>query len=65
MLEAVEKIEGILIKKAVIKYNETNRIEDHIWYISDVSKFKTHYPEWDFTYTIDDILEEICQKGHL
>lgn len=64
MLEAIEKIERILDKKAVFEYNETNRIGDHIWYISDVSKFKSHYPEWDFTYTIDDILEEICKKGH-
>jgi CDP-paratose 2-epimerase len=25
---------------------EDNRIGDHIWYISDLTKFKTDYPEW-------------------
>ena len=64
MLEAIEKLESILGKKAVTEYNETNRIGDHIWYVSDVSKFKKHYPDWDFKYGIDDILKEICESGH-
>lgn len=64
ILEAIEKVEKILKKKAVYEYNPTNRIGDHIWYISDVSKFKAHYPEWDFKYDIDMILEEICRQGH-
>ncbi|MBU4304787.1 MAG: NAD-dependent epimerase/dehydratase family protein [Candidatus Omnitrophica bacterium] len=64
VLEAITKLEKLLNKKAVYEYNETNRIGDHIWYISDVSKFKAHYPEWDFTYNIDKIMEEICIHGH-
>jgi len=64
MLEAIEKLENILGKKAVYEYNETNRIGDHIWYISDVSKFKKHYPDWDFKYGIDDTLKQICESGH-
>jgi len=64
MLEAIEKIEKILNKKANYEYIEENRIGDHIWYVSDVSKFKSHYPDWDFKYGIDDILKEICEQGH-
>jgi CDP-paratose 2-epimerase len=64
MLEAIEKIENILSKKALYDYVDQNRIGDHIWYISDVSKFKRHYPDWDFNYNIDDILQEICASGH-
>jgi CDP-paratose 2-epimerase len=60
MLESIEKTEKILGKKAVYEYNEKNRIGDHIWYISDVSKFRRHYPEWEYEYDIDGILEEIC-----
>ena len=29
-------------------YSELNRSGDHIWWISDVSKFKSHYPGWEF-----------------
>ncbi len=64
ILEAIEKVEKILGKKAVYEYKPENRIGDHIWYISDVTKFKSHYPGWDFKYNIDMILEEICRNGH-
>ena len=60
IIEAVEKIEKILKKKAIIKYNPKNRIGDHIWYISNVSKFKSHYPSWNYKYNLDMILEELC-----
>lgn len=60
VLEAVEKIEKILNKKAKIKYVEKNRIGDHIWYISDMSTFKKDFPKWDYKYDLDMILEELC-----
>ncbi len=60
MLEAIEKIEKLLGKKANYELSPENRIGDHIWYISDVSKFKKHYPGWDFEYDIDAILKEMC-----
>ena len=65
MREAIQKIEGILGKKANVEYVDQPRKGDHIWYISDVSKFKRHYPGWNFEYNIDDIIEELCQHGHL
>jgi len=64
MLEAIEKAEGILGKKAKIKYVEEARSGDHIWYISDVSKFQKHYPDWKYTYDNDRTIEEICKEGH-
>ncbi len=64
MLEAIEKIEKILHQKAQYEYIDQNRIGDHIWYISDVSKFKHDFPDWNFSYNIDDILEELCQQIH-
>tara|TARA_R100000458_G_scaffold36852_1_gene34315 strand:- start:3305 stop:4387 length:1083 start_codon:yes stop_codon:yes gene_type:complete len=39
--------------------SETNRIGDHIWYISDLSKFKKDYPEWDITKGIREIIREM------
>ncbi len=64
MLEAFKKAEDILGKKANTTYVDQNRIGDHIWYISDVSKFQSHYPDWKYTYDGDKLFEEICQKGH-
>lgn len=59
MLEAISMCEEISGKKLQWSYSETNRIGDHIWWISDVSKFRTHYPEWNYTYSIREILEDI------
>lgn len=64
MIEAIKKIESMTGKKAIYEYSDQNRSGDHIWYISDVSKFKSHYPEWDFAYNGDRILEEIIKYGH-
>ena len=64
MLEAITKAEKIFNKKARVTYEDKPRVGDHIWYISDVTKFQSHYPNWKYTYDIDHIIEEICKYGH-
>ncbi len=63
MKEAITMCEQIVGKKMNYSYAEDNRIGDHIWYISDVSKFKKHYPNWNYQYNLINILEQIftCQ----
>jgi CDP-paratose 2-epimerase len=63
MIEAISMCEEITGRKLNYSYNETNRIGDHIWWISDVTKFKSHYPGWKYTYNINDIMTEIFKKG--
>lgn len=65
VLEAIEKIEKILGKKAKVKYDPKNRVGDHIWFISDISKFKKHYPKWEYTFTSEQIIEELCRYANL
>ena len=59
MLEAIVLSEEIAGRKLEYSYVEDNRIGDHIWWISDVSKFKAHYPGWEYRYGIKEILTEI------
>jgi CDP-paratose 2-epimerase len=59
MLEAIEWSEKITGNKFNFSYSENNRIGDHIWYISDTSKFKNHYPNWKQEFGIQEILEQI------
>lgn len=59
MLEAISLCEEITGKKMNYIYTEDNRIGDHIWWISDVSKFKKHYPGWNWKYGLKDILVQI------
>lgn len=62
MLEAIEKIESLSGKKAIVEYLDQARAGDHMWYITDNSKFKTHYPLWKQEYDIDRILEEMVKN---
>jgi CDP-paratose 2-epimerase len=62
MKEAIDKIEILTGKKANVSYKTENRVGDHIWYISDVSKFKKHYPEWNFKFDIDRVLKDLCEN---
>ena len=61
MMEAIRKGEELSGNKLEFSYLEDNRIGDHIWYISDVRKFQSHYPDWKYEYDIDGILGEIYQ----
>jgi CDP-paratose 2-epimerase len=63
VLEAIHLCEEIAGKKLDWSYEESNRIGDHIWWISDVRKFKAHYPQWTLTHGIRDILKEIFQNN--
>ncbi|MEW6637606.1 MAG: NAD-dependent epimerase/dehydratase family protein, partial [Actinomycetota bacterium] len=44
MLEAIKLCEEIAGRRLDWIYSESNRQGDHIWWISDVSKFRSHYP---------------------
>ena len=59
MLEAIDACEEISRRKLPWTYEEDNRIGDHIWWISDVRRFQSHYPTWQYRYGIQEILQEI------
>jgi len=44
-------------------YREQARKGDHICYISNLRKLKTHYPEWGVTRSLTAILEEMIATG--
>ena len=62
MLEAIEAAERMTGKRLAVEYSPMSRSGDHIWYISDIRKFQTHYPEWRFRYSLDGILEETIES---
>ncbi|WP_235299284.1 NAD-dependent epimerase/dehydratase family protein [Portibacter marinus] len=62
ILEAFDRVEGITGKKMKYSYSEKNREGDHICYISDLSKMKEHYPEWDITKPLQLVFEEIVDS---
>jgi CDP-paratose 2-epimerase len=63
MLEAISIGEKIVNKEMYYEYSQTPRTGDHVWYVSDLSKFKKDYPSWNITYGIEEIMNEIYLKN--
>ena len=62
LLEAIDLCEEISGNKIDWSYEKENRVGDHMWWISDCSRFQKDYPKWKYRYDIKNILEEI-HKG--
>lgn len=43
------------------KISKKNRVGDHIWYITDFTKFKKHYPNWDLTIDLSEIIKQMVE----
>ena len=65
ILEAVSRFEEMTGKKLKVEYVDQNRIGDHICYITNMNKFKTDYPKWEITRSLDDIFREFMKSPHL
>lgn len=61
VLECIDKINALLGTKMNWQYSEQARAGDHICYISDLTKFKSHYPNWGLTLSLDQILEKMAR----
>jgi len=44
------------------EYNPTNRVGDHICYISDLSKIRSHFPGWKLEYDLPAIIDETVRR---
>lgn len=61
MLEAIDLVEQATGKKILYSYDSLNRVGDHICYISNLNKFRSHFPEWDLTISIPEMIEEMVR----
>lgn len=59
MLEAIVMCEAISGRKLTFTYNDQSRIGDHVWYVSDVTRFRKHFPEWEYQYDLHAIMIDI------
>ena len=64
VLEAISLCQQITGRELRWEYDDTNRIGDHIWWISDMARFRSHYPSWTMRYDLARIAEEIYAENH-
>jgi CDP-paratose 2-epimerase len=63
VLEAIAECERITNRPMNWSYKGDGRIGDHIWWISDVRRFRAHYPEWGLKYDLEAILSELYEAA--
>jgi CDP-paratose 2-epimerase len=63
MIEAIALCEEVSGRQLNWTYTETNRVGDHIWYISDTARFQSHYPAWSQRYDLRALVEEMYDKN--
>ena len=62
ILEAIDTINRIAVTNWYnYTISEQNRIGDHIWYISDLAKFKTDYPDWNITISLEETIKQMVE----
>src|SRR6266498_84206 len=59
ILEAIQQAAVLCGRELDYSISEEARSGDHIWWISDVRKFRSHYPNWTYEYDLPAILTEI------
>jgi CDP-paratose 2-epimerase len=57
--EAIALSERASGKRMSVTYVDTPRLGDHIWWISDVSKFRRDYPEWTYRYDLEGVVASV------
>jgi CDP-paratose 2-epimerase len=63
MLEAIALCEDIAGRELLWSLDDSARIGDHRWWISDLGHFKRDYPSWGLTYDVRSILEEMHERN--
>jgi CDP-paratose 2-epimerase len=59
ILEAFAQVETLTGNPMQWQYVEKARDGDHICYISNLSKMRRHYPDWNLSKSLDEIFEEL------
>lgn len=59
VLECIDLIKEIGGYKVDFSLGDENRKGDHICYISDLSKLRSHYPDWDIRVSLREILAQM------
>lgn len=62
-LSNISVLEALKVFNVPYDYLDQPRVGDHIWYVSDVSKFRKHFPRWDYEYSLEAIIEDLISTA--
>jgi CDP-paratose 2-epimerase len=61
VLELLDRFGQVTGRVVEHDYQDQARVGDHICYITDLRKFRSHYPDWELTYSLDDIVDDVLR----
>jgi CDP-paratose 2-epimerase len=61
ILECIAKLEQMTGRTISATYQPANRVGDHICYISNLNRLRSHYPEWSVSISLDDIFDDMLR----
>jgi len=61
VLECIQLIEQLSKYRVQYTISDTNRVGDHICYISDLRKFQSHFPDWHLRHSLPQIIGQMIE----
>jgi CDP-paratose 2-epimerase len=62
VLESIDLVEQVSGKKIQFVQEDAPRKGDHICYISDLTKLKAHFPQWDISVDLPAMVEDMIKS---
>ncbi len=63
MLEAIELCQEITGRELAWTLSDESRVGDHIWYVSELAKFRSHYRDWEPRHDLRSMLQRIYDEN--
>jgi CDP-paratose 2-epimerase len=59
VLEAIDLAQERAGRELEVTISDEARSGDHVWWISDVRRFRSDYPEWEYRYGLEETMDEL------
>jgi CDP-paratose 2-epimerase len=63
VVEALALCENLLGRPVAQNYEDSARYGDHIWWVTDNSRFERDYPGWAPSHSVEDIVAELLDRA--
>jgi CDP-paratose 2-epimerase len=63
VLEAIARLQDLMGRRLETEYVDEPRRGDHICYITNLARFRSDYPEWEPSVSLEQILAELSESG--